>query len=308
MCPQCLKPTTLLLRKCPAVVGQIANLPHFAAGRRLAPRGTRRPARAGLTLVELLVGAAVMAIVATALAALANAVYLGAEYSGGHGEAVQNARVTLERITRLASEATTSPRFPGMIVVAAEQNAHSFPDTLVIWHPTTTPLDPAGLPRFNELAIYCPDADRPNELIELTAPGDTRTVPEYTDLNDWAEEIEALKASSTARRVILTSLVRTASADATGSATNLRACVRFNVRYRPSDADLAKYEADEVSWEELPWVQNIYSHSLGLRQVWLRIELQLMPGSQAKDDTDGGQTAIPFFDSASVHYTLKKVD
>jgi prepilin-type N-terminal cleavage/methylation domain-containing protein len=269
--------------------------------------GPRR-ARAGLTLVELMVAAAIMAIIVTALAALANAVYVGADYSGGHGEAVQNARVTLERITRLANEATASPQFPGILLVPRQQSGRTFPDTVVIWHPASTPFDPAGLPRFNELVIFCPNASRPNELIELTAPGDTRTVPEYTNLSGWISEIDALKNSTTARRILLTNLVRTASADGSVSAASRRACVRFNVRYHPSDANLTDWKNGNVTWEELPWVQNIYSHSLGLRQVWLRIELQLMPGSQAKTRTSGSLTAIPFFDSASMHYTLKKTN
>jgi len=273
----------------------------------------RKPnrARSGLTLVELLVAAAIMAIVVAALATLSRALYAGAEYGGGHGEAIQHARVALERITRLANEATTSPEFPGMIVVAAQQGGYQYPDTLVVWHPAAVAADPAGRPRFNELVIFCTKADQPNERIELTAPGDTRIVPEYDDLNDWAEEIDNLKSSSSTRQTVLTNLVRTAFAGSGASGTELRGCVRFNVRMRPADdndpldCDLEAFHAGRKSWEDLPWVQNIYSHSLGLRQGWLRIELQLTPGDQAHSDQSGARAAIPFFDSAAVHYTLR---
>lgn len=263
--------------------------------------------RAGLTLVELLVAAAIMAIVVAALAFLAKAVYMGADYSTGHGEAIQHARVTLERITRMANEATTSPEFPGMLVLVSEEGDDRYPDTLIVWHPTTKAFDPDGLPRFKELVIFCPKVGRPNELIELTAPGDTRTVPDYTDLNDWAEEIEALRNSSATRQTVLTDLVRTALAVGGGTATR-RPCVRFDLRLRPSAADLAQFEASDVEWKKLPWVQNIYSESLGLRQVWLRTELQLMPGHPPAESSGVVARAIPFFDSASVYYTLRNED
>jgi hypothetical protein len=118
--------------------------------------------------------------------------------------------------------------------------------------------------------------------------------------------VESLKQSDVTRQIVLTSLVRTASTDGTASPDSRRACVRFTVRLWPSEAQLQEYVAGDIPWNELPWVQNIYSHSLGLRQVWLRIELQLMPGTQTRADGSGAETAIPFLDSATVHYTLRK--
>ncbi|MBN1591350.1 MAG: prepilin-type N-terminal cleavage/methylation domain-containing protein [Pirellulales bacterium] len=262
--------------------------------------------RSGLTLIELMVASTIMAITVAALAVLAHAVQSGAEYGNGHGQAVQHARVTFERITRLANEATTSPQFPGLLVVATNQAGNLYPDTLVVWHPSGVPSDPEGLPRFSELVIFCPRAGHPNELIELTAPSDTRTVPMYKNQALWFTEIEALKSSTTTRQVNLTNLVRTASTDDTAPEDSRRACVRFNVRLRPSDANLAAYEANTVDWDELPWVQNVYSPSLGLRQVWLRIELQLMPGGGDQANNTSTKTAIPFFDSAAVYYSVKR--
>jgi len=261
--------------------------------------------RSGLTLIELLVASAIMGMTVAALAVLAHAVQVGTEYGEGHGEAIQHGRVTLERITRLANEATTSPQFPGFLPLYVEQDGNRYPDTLVVWHPTGTPVDPEGLPRFNEVVIFCPHAEQPNELIQLTAPDDTRTVPPYDDRTAWLAEVDALKGSESSRQVALTPLVRTASTDGSDTPDKQRACVRFNVRLRPSETELAECTAGEVDWDKLPWVQNIYSSTLGLRQAWLRIELQLMPGSDAQARGMSGQTAIPFFDSAAVYYTLE---
>ena len=261
--------------------------------------------RSGLTMIELLVASAIMVLIVGALAFLAKAVQVGAEYGGGHGEAIQNARVVLERITHMANEATTSQSFPGMLVVPHTDDGVEIPDTLVVWHPDGDAIDPEGLPRYNEIVIYCPNADRPNELIELTAPGDTRTVPAYSDQSGWQTTIEALKASDTTRQIVMTDLLRTASVDDTAPSDTKVSCVRFKLRLRPSEQQIAEFEAGTTPWNELPWIQNIYSDSLGLRQVWLRIELQLVPGQRARNNTQKSLTAIPFFDSATVHYTIK---
>jgi hypothetical protein len=271
-----------------------------------------------------MVACTIMALVVAALAVLADAVQLGAEYGDGHGQAVQHARVTLERITRVANKATANaylpsdPRyFPGLLVVTSLEGEDEYPDALVAWNPgaaqgkpSAAPVDPNGLPRFNELVIFCPRAGHPNELIELTAPTDARVVPAYGDQAAWLAEIEALKNSATTHKVTLTNLVRTASTDGSGSVGSWRACVRFNVRLRPTAEDLAVYEAQapgdrDEAWKELPWAQNIYSPSVGLRQVWLRVELQLLAG---KPPADGAsvQQPIPFFDSAAVYYSLEK--
>ena len=264
-------------------------------------------ARSGLTFIELLVAAAIMAMIIAALAMLAKAVQVGVEYGGNHGEVIQNARVTLERITHMANEATTSPDFPGLLVVPEVVDGNEYPDTLVIWHPSSgTPYDPDGRPRFDELVIYCPNPDRPNELLELTAPGDTRTVPKYNEASNWKTEIDALKNSDATRKTVLTALVRMASTDGTNMAYSLRPCVRFNVRLRPSEANLTEFGDGNVPWEELPWVQNIYSPSIGLRQVWMRVEMQLVPGSHGQTEENNRDSALTFLDSAAVHYTLTK--
>ncbi|HLA84920.1 MAG TPA: prepilin-type N-terminal cleavage/methylation domain-containing protein [Thermoguttaceae bacterium] len=292
------------------------RLSHVAGSGQARPlNGTAR--RSGLTLVELLVASAIMVLIVGALGVLAKAVQMGAQYSGGHGEAIQHARVTLERITRIANEATTSQTFPGILTLATTAGGNSYPDTLVVWHPDDAPADPARLtPRFNELVIFCASLEQPNELIQLTAPGDTRPVPEYTDQSVWRAAVESLRQSDVTRQIVMTNLVRTASADGSGLPSSLRPCVRFNVRLRPSETQLTAYEngtysndeAKEEAWKEIPWVQNIYSPSLGLRQVWLRIELQLTPGDAAQENATGEETAIPFLDSATVYYSVNKAN
>lgn len=260
--------------------------------------------RRGLTLLELLIAMSIMVMVVAALTGLARAVQLGSQYGEGHGSATQHARVVIERITRSIGEATASESFPGFIVVADEVGAWRFPDTLVVWRPSAAAADPDGLPRFNELVIYSPDSDSPNQLLELTVPSDTRPVPPIDQEAAWAAEIAAIKSSSRTERVALTTLLRVASLSEANE-LQTRGAVRFEVRLRPSAEEWTDYRSGTLDWDELAWVQGLHGTGAGVRQAWLRMELQLMPGDQAVADGFGEYEAIPFFGSATLYYEMK---
>lgn len=265
------------------------------------PRRAAR--RRGLTLMELLIAISIMVMVIGTLGALAKGIQQSFEYTEGHAVATQHARVVLERISKTVREAAANEQFPGAIVLAEEVGSWRFPHTLVVWHPDGDPAEPDGLPRFNELIIYCPRWSAPNRLVEITVPNDVRPVPPVEDKATWAAEIEAIKKSNSSQRVALTDLVRTCSVTES-SITSWRGAVRFETRLRPSAAEWADYRADNLAWDELSWVQGIYGSKTGLRQTWLRMELQLMPGEQTVAGDSAGQRAIPFLGSAALYYEM----
>src|SRR5262245_16572071 len=121
--------------------------------------------RAGLTLLELLLASTIMALLVAALASMASAVYRTNEYSQGYGEAAQHARVVLQRITRKINKATANANYPGAWVIHRTVGGATFPEVLVVWHPTGAAIDAAGQPRVKELVIYCPSGTAPNELL-----------------------------------------------------------------------------------------------------------------------------------------------
>ncbi len=270
--------------------------------------------RAGLTLLELLMAVAIMVMTVGALGALAKAVQLSSEYGEGHAEATQHARVILERISRKVQEANANDLFPGFIVVSQTAGGWRFPDTLVIWSSDEEPYDENGaprLPRYEELVIYTPyavdaeDSGNPKGLVEITLPDDTTVVPSVDDEAAWETLIAAAKESNSAKRVTLTELLRTSLVDDLPGSSRL-AAVRFESRLRPSDDDWGLYKGGNTSWENLPWAQGIYGHKTGLRQAWLRTELQLMPGRAVADADPDGQQAVAFFGSASLYYELEQ--
>jgi len=247
----------------------------------------------------------VLAMVVGTLGALATGVQQGYEYTQGYGTATQHARTALERIARSVEGATASEQFPGLMVLADFEGTSRFPETLVVWHPSGTAADPNGLPRFNELVIYCPDGYIPSNHVEITVPTDTRTVPAVTDQAQWAAEIQAIRKNAAAQKVTLTGLVRTCAVSDTPP-LKWRGAVRFESRLRPSGDQWAQYKSGTVQWTDLNWVQGIYGSRTGMRQAWLRIELQLMPGAAWSATNPAAQRAAPFFGSATVYCEMHR--
>jgi len=258
-----------------------------------------------MTLLELLVAMSVLVLIAGVLGGLAIGVQQGYQYAEQYGLATQHARVVLERITRTVSQATASVHFPGILVIAETHGQWRFPDTLVVWRPAGTAADPNGLPRFNELVIYCPDVQAPNRLLEITVPGDARVTPPPADSAAWRAEITAIRSSFTAQNVVLTELLRTCTVTDT-SPPQVRGAVRFESRLRPSESEWASYKAGSLQWKDLSWVQYIYGNRAGLRQAWLRMEIQLAIGNSSTGNQADASIVIPFFGSAAVYYRLSR--
>lgn len=258
--------------------------------------------RSGLTLIELLIATSIMAIMAGVLGALALSVQMHSQHSQGHGEAVQHARVVIDRLQRTMNEATVSPSFPGFFCVPVTYGSYSLPENIVVWRPTGTVADPAGLPRWSEVVVYGPSTSSPGTLLEMTAPTDHSTVPALTDLTSWRAKIAALKTSNTAVRTELTNLVRTANLASSGS--TLHPALRFDTLIRPSDQQWTEYKNGSRDWDEIDWVQNIYGTKTGLRQNWCRIEIQLVAGTEIDLDGVSAQKSLTFFGSAAVYQKM----
>lgn len=263
---------------------------------------TRPPkARRGLTLIELMFAMLITAMAVGALAAASHGVHLANEYGQGYGTATQHARVALERIARTVGEAYATVDYPGVWVTQDTDGSWTFPDTVVIWHPAGAPANANGPPLVQELVVFCPDPAAPGDLVMLTAPGDTRQVP-ATDATALKSLIDGLKSSSSTTKVMLSDLLRVVASPS--STTNRRAAVRFVVTVTPSAADWAKYTAGQVGWNNLNWPLGLSGSKKGLRQVWLRSEIQLMPGVTWAIGNPAGEVPVPFLGSATLSYSI----
>ncbi|MBI3839459.1 MAG: type II secretion system protein [Planctomycetia bacterium] len=260
----------------------------------------RQFVRRALTLVELLIAMSIVGLMTAALGALAHAVKVSSDYTDGTTNATQQARVAFERISSAVNQGLASESFPGAIVYADTVGTWTYPDTLVVWHPTGAAANPTGMPQFNEIVVYCPNPAIPSQLLEITSPTDTRIVPPVTDWATWSTELTNLKTGATSQKVLITDLLRTAMPS---SGTVARGAARFLVELHPTATDWANFRAGTLAFNNVPWVQSIYGSQTGLRQTWVRSELQLMPGYNLPSDPSG-QVAIPFLGSATLYWNL----
>jgi hypothetical protein len=280
----------------------------------LRPSINEARCRHAMTLLELIVAMTVMTMVVGALGGLARTVQQSFEYSEGYGTATQHARVVLDRIAKTIGEATASNQFPGCILVAETVNSVRYPNTLVVWHPkkTTsnpdgTAANPNGLPRYSELVIYCPNPRAPNQLLEIKDLADSLgEVPAVTETSRWQDDLTAIKntAAASSPPPMLTSLLYACPAvSGAGTALGYRGAIRFETRLRPETVNCS---ASEDDWKKLPWVQGIYGSETGLRQVWVRMELQFVPGMVSSASDSGAVQAVPFFGSATLYYVVRR--
>lgn len=250
--------------------------------------------RRGMSLAELLLSLTILVMVAGSMGSMAMTLQSVTSYTRGQTNAAQHGRVILDRLDRTLQSAHVSESFPGFMVVSWPEAGAMFPDTLVIWKPSSgTAVDPTGVPRANELVIVRPDPQDPASLIEVTNPSEPATATfASSDLANWRALVTSLTSSSSAVKVELTGLLRTAAASATVDADR-RGCVRFRYVAAPSDAEIASYRAGLAAWTSLAWPQDLAGTTMGMRSLGCFTELQLVPdpADSAADD------ALPFFGS-----------
>jgi prepilin-type N-terminal cleavage/methylation domain-containing protein len=267
-----------------------------------------RALQRGMTLIELLLAMSILTIMAGVMGGLALAVQQSNEFCQNQATAIQHSRVTMERMTRTIRQAYATGTYPGVAVTYDTVNGFTYPDTLLVWHPTGTPANPQGPPLIKELVIYCPDPDNPYQILEITAPTDNRVIPLDSTLNSgaWPATLLALKRAATSQKVVLTDLVRVASSTSSNplDTTNLRGQLRFEIDMYPSLTEWTSYQAGTLTWKNMSWAQGMYGSTSGLRQVSVRVELQLTPGLADGQPDPLGQQSIPFLGGASFCYGM----
>jgi prepilin-type N-terminal cleavage/methylation domain-containing protein len=263
----------------------------------------KRTIRRGLTIIELLFAVMIMAMVAAALQAMIGSVQLANDYSQGYGTATQHARVALSRIETAVHQAYGKSIYPGVWVTHDTDGQWTYPNTLIVWQPSGTPANPAGPPLVQELVIFCPDPNAPNDLVQLTVPGNTTTVP-TTNTASFTTLINSLKTSSTASKIVLTNLLEVAAVSSAVGGAASRSAVRFVVTLTPSAASWSSYLGGGTAWGNLTWAQGMCSAAEGRRMVWLRSEIQLVPGIEWTGENSAAAAPVPFLGSACFSYPM----
>jgi hypothetical protein len=154
----------------------------------------------------------------------------------------------------------------------------------------------------NELCIFCPDANAPNRLLEMRAPGNSSTVPSLTSASAWQSLITSLQTAAGTEKIELTDRLRTAAVSNSGSSGAARGCVRFHILMAPTPENWADYKDGDIDWDEVDWPLDFYSSQTGMRRIVCWTELQILPG----DASAQGQVAVPMFGSATLTCELSR--
>lgn len=278
-------------------------------------RWRRREDERAFTLVELLIAMTITALLSVVLGGLVAAVHAAWSHTRGLEETEAQARVAFQRIQYMISHAGTyeiegQPTRLGVAVVPHVWAFVELPDVLVVWSGGREGgMAAAGvqerLPRTDELVIYAADPDDASHLVEITVPDATAEID--FDATDFAETVRRLVDSSESERVLISDRIRKTplpgfsqyEAEEVGN-------IRFELTQTPSDDELADVSPETEEWSALTWCQGIVAGDSGMRQVRLRMELQLDTNkSETTSNTTSNTTsttAIPFFGSASYRY------
>ena len=259
-------------------------------------RPARRTRRRAFTVIEMVISVGLVGMIGVAMATLSTAAHMSNTYVQDTGDAIQHARVAIERIRQAVREAHASDDFPGFVVVENDVVSWTFYDTLAVWKPTGSATDPDGLPTVEELVLFTFDSSDPTRLLEITLPGDTSTVPVATDTSGWTNLIASMKADADVVEVELTDML-----DCGKLAGQQRGVLQFSAVHHPSESEWADYVAGNTNFEDLPWVLDIHSASSGLRQSRVSFDFQLQSDRTA---TATSATVIPFFGSAAIYYEM----
>lgn len=262
--------------------------------------------RRGLSLTELLVASTIMVLIAGGMGSLAMTAHSANSYSHGRIVAAQHARVALDRIEQTIDKAVASEQFPVCLIVTEQVGSEELPQTLVVWSPANSAVDPTGMPRVSELVIFAPDPSQPGRLVEFRSPSDASIAPATSNTSAWRTLIDGIKASLASERIVITDRLRTAPLSGAWSpsltASELRGVVRFRRVMTPTEQQWSQYKLGTRSWSAVDWPLDSFRTTSGTRAVACQTELQIVSGDMAH----AAATAVPFFGSALRTYELAR--
>jgi hypothetical protein len=195
---------------------------------------------------------------------------------------------------RLGSGATVA----GIAVLLTDDR----PETLVLWtggrDASLAEQSPLGrLPRANELVIFTPDPAAPGRLVEIVVP----TANDSVDFEGsaFATRVRQLINASSAEKVTICDRLRVVESGGVAVPA-----VRFEQDVTPAASQLASATPGTSAWRDLPWAGGVSTTTSGLRQIALRLELQV--ATLIRPGTSQATPSLPVFGSAVRRFLYRK--
>lgn len=284
-----------------------------------APGALRRGARGhfarpAFTLLEVMIVMTIMPLLALVIGGLVFAVQTAWNHTQGLEETTAQSRAVIERVRFMVSQAGVyelpgSPTQAGIAVLPRLFGPYELPETLVVWSggPTGGMAGQGVQPRLplaSELVVYIPADAAPNELLEVTFPGNSTPV-DFRSVG-FPATVRLLLASPGAQQTMLANRLRKVLLDGVGAVPgSVAGSVRFELETSPDDVALSTTLAGTQAWYELTWPQGMVSSTSGVRQATLRIELQCTVRDNEDRHVDLAEACLPVFGSASYQYVYR---
>lgn len=287
----------------------------------VTPLGTRRPAHAlargarrGFLLAELLMAMTITAMLSVVLGTMILAVNEGWQYTNGLDAATQQARISMDRIRYMVSQAGVyqlagQPPVLGVATVSRTCGTYQLSEVLVVWSGGQTGgLASYGvqarLPLISELVIYAPQYDNPSRLIEITSPSNNSSI-DFGSAT-FGTTILGLISSTSTSKVLLSNQIATSVMPYQVGSSSTAGNVRFEVFQTPSATDLQGVTVGSAQWNALHWAQGVYCSTSGLRQANVRIEFELWTQAPTNSNITIGATtgavSTPYIGGTSYTY------
>ena len=257
-----------------------------------------------MTLVELMVAASVMSLVAVTLGGLVQAVDTSRTYISGMQLASSQGQFAVDRIKSAVQRSGTYRIGSGSTVVgAAVVWSEDRPEILAVWtggREASLSYGPTlnRLPQAKELVIYAPDPDAPHRLVEIAIPSATGTI-DFANSSFETQIRQLIAISEPDERVTLCDRVRIAT-----DGLDEAAALRFETELTPDSGVLSTTAPGTGDWRSLNWYSGISSSSAGLRHLLVRIEIQILTDGTPGDPASS--IAMPVFGATSRRYFFER--
>lgn len=215
----------------------------------------RVESRHGITLVELIVGIALMALVAGALSAMSNHVLQASESVERVNQSSQVAAVIQRQFEKLAAKRIVTDNFVGIRLVVSNSGRQG----IAIRDSGTS-----NVPHRNEILFLTCNPRQPNELC-LFRSNDTRKLSGHAAESVWTSAFDATINSGVSERIVLTRNL--AEKDELGVSDGIQF---WTEDLRPSSDELSDYEDGLKSWDELSWPQGNFTATMGSQRHHFR--------------------------------------
>lgn len=208
--------------------------------------------RSGLTLIEIIVGIALMALIAASLSAMSQHALRVNETVERVNQSHQLISVVERKIVSILQSRVVTENFDGIFLA---ETATGQQGLLIRTNGTSS------VPYESEIGIVTFDPNAPNQLC-LYRSSNSKKISGQAATSVWNKFFESAIQDSTSDKRVLTTQLAT-----TDSVAGRVGVFSWTSQVKPSEAELADFKSGLLTWDELAWPQDKFTLSTGTQRT-----------------------------------------